>query len=102
VRCWRCRHLALNACALQALTSLRGCCHPRTRSTAGIALACLGALAGMCVAADDAPASVVATLAAYNVGAAANNAGQRGGALPTAVHALLAAALLRYALADFA
>jgi hypothetical protein len=56
----------------------------------------------MCVAADDAPASVVATLAAYNVGAAANNAGQRGGALPTAVHALLAAALLRYALADFA
>ena len=66
-------------------------------STAGIALGCLGVLAGLCVASEDAPPAVVATLALYNVAAVLNNAGQAGGALATVVHIALSAGFLPHA-----
>lgn len=78
--------LALRRAAPAELVSR--CC-----STAGIALACLGLLSGLCVAADEAPPAVVTTLLLYNVGACANNAVQSGGAVVALVHAALAAGL---------
>ena len=51
-------------------------------------------LSGLCVAAQDAPPAVIATLLLYNLGACANNAVQRGGAVVALVHAALAAGLL--------
>ena len=65
----------------------------RCGSTAGIALSCLGLLSGLCVAAQDAPPAVITTLLLYNLGACANNAVQRGGAVVALVHAALAAGL---------
>jgi hypothetical protein len=71
------------------------------RSTAGIALVCLGVLAGACLASDDAPTEVIATLLLYNVAAAANNAGQAGGGAATVVHTALAAGFVPYAVAGY-
>ena len=65
----------------------------RCGSTSGIALSCLGLLSGLCVVAQDAPPAVIATLLLYNLGACANNAVQRGGAMVALVHAALAAGL---------
>lgn len=43
------------------------------------------------------PRCALATLALYNVAAAANNVGQAGGGAATVVHAALAAGFVRYA-----
>jgi hypothetical protein len=63
---------------------------------------CLGVLAGACLVSDDAPPEVIATLVLYNVGAAANNAGQAGGGLATVVHTGLAAGFAAYTVAAYA
>ena len=56
-------------------------------------MSCLALLSGLCVAAQEAPPAVITTLTLYNLGACANNAVQRGGAVVALVHAALAAGL---------